>query len=333
MSDNTSRKRLIYLCQYLQRNTDVKHPASTNELISVLHSKYHIETDRNVLSRDLEVLTQLCGIKVRRSSQNLYYYDDWLLQGAELRLLLDAVASSKFITERDSRKLIGRLQTLASPSTKENLQRNVYVTGRIKSRNEFNYRIVEALNTAINKKVQVQFQYTTFDANKKRILRHDGAIYTVSPYALICDGDYYYLVGYCTSHDRIQNFRVDRISRTPKVLKKPAVPAPKHFSAVEYQKNSFRMYSTAKAQEIKLLCENETMNSVIDQFGRDVNTEVVDNDHFAVWATVYPGPTFYRWVFGFAGAIRILGPACVVEEYRNMLSKAQAAQEATKTTP
>lgn len=328
MKDYASRRRLIYLYQYLRKYTDSEHPVSTNELISILHSKYHIEADRNVISRDFEVLTELCRIKVKRSSQNLYYYDGWLFAGAELRLLIDAVSSSRFITEKDSQKLISRLKTMSSPSMRENMQRNVYVTGRIKSRNEFNYRIVDALNTAINKRVQVQFRYSTFDSEKHKVLRHEGGTYTVSPYALIWDGDFYYLIGYCTSHKTVQNFRVDRIYRTPKVLKRQAVPAPAGFSVVEYQKKSFRMYSTAEAQEITLLCENGMMDAVIDQFGQDVDTETKDEDHFMVRATVYPGPTFYRWVFGFAGAIQILSPACVSEEYSWMLQKAQMAQKA-----
>lgn len=326
MKDYTGRRRLIYLDIYLKKYTDKNHPASTNELISVLKRTYHIETDRNTITRDLDVLMDLCGISVIRSTQNRYYFNNRIFSEAELRLLLDAVSSSRFITEKDSQKLATKLQNLASPSMEENLRRNIYVTGRIKSRNALNYRIVDALNAAINKRVQVQFQYTAWDLNKHRVIRQDGKPYTVSPYALIWDGDFYYVIGYCTSHNTVQNFRVDRIAKPPKLLKKPAVPAPENFSVVDYQKESFRMYSTEEAEEVTLLCDNDVMNGVIDQFGQDVDTKKDDEHHFTVKVTVYPSPTFYRWIFGFAGSIRILYPSHVKEEYSVMLSQAETAQ-------
>lgn len=143
----------------------------------------------------------------------------------------------------------------------------------------------------------------------------------MSPYALIWDGDDYYVVGYSEKRRIIQCFRLDRIFHTPEILSEEAVPAPKDFSIDAYSKSVFRMYDTDRPVEVELLCRNYIMNAVIDHFGTDVEVEERDEEHFSVRVRVCTSPTFYRWVFGWGGDMRILGPESVFEEYKGMARK------------
>lgn len=183
---------------------------------------------------------------------------------------------------------------------------------------------MDAINEAIDAKRKISFRYADYDGNKQRILKHDGKPYIMSPYSLIWDGDYYYVIGHCDSHDKIQTFRLDRIDRPPEVLDEVMEPAPDDFDLAQYYKTVFRMYDTDEPQQVALLCENHVMKAIIDNFGLDVDTTVVDAAHFQANVTVCTSPTFYRWVFGGNGAVKILGPEQVKVEYREMLTRALA---------
>lgn len=327
MKDYTSRKRLICLLQYMQKYTDPQHPVSTNELISILHDRYKIESDRNVIARDFDVLTKLCDIKVVRSSQNLYYYDGKLFSESDLRYLMDAVSSYRYITERESSRLTNKLETLSSHDAEEDLHRNVYVVGRAESRKEYNYRIVDVLNTAINRKMQVRFRYLN-PSDCEKDPHYKGTVETMSPYALIWDGKYYYVIGYHALSDKVQKLRVDTIYNTPKILREQALPKPEGFSVDDYLKKDFYLYSAEKAQEITLMCDDSVVDDIFDQFGDSVSMSAIYYENrFTVKVTACPGPAFFTWIFSYSGAIRILAPSDVLEEYDSMLQKVQTEQK------
>lgn len=319
-----SKYRMLYLYQYLMRHTDQDHMMTTNQLIQMLKDEYDIEVNRNTIVKDLDIMNRTgLRVEVKRSTQNRYYYDGGTFDIPELKVLLDAVASSKFITEKKSQELTGKLLNLTSEHGAVKLRRNLQAEGRVRSDNEKGYYIVDAINEAINLGVKITFQYTEYSPKKQRMLTHDGEWYVVSPYALIWDGDYYYCVAYSEKRDKIQNFRLDRIAEQPEILKdKPAKPKPKRLKLADYSKSVFRMYDTDEAVDVELLCENHLMKWVIDQFGPKVKTRVMDSEHFRVKAKVYASPTFYRWVFGWGGAMQITKPQKVVDAYRAMLEKA-----------
>ena len=139
---------------------------------------------------------------------------------------------------------------------------------------------------------------------------------------MIWDGDYYYVIGYCDSHNKVQTFRLDRIDQRPEILDEIIEPAPEDFTLSKYYRTVFRMYDTDEPEQVALLCENHVMKAIIDNFGLEADTEVVDEAHFRANVTVCTSPTFYRWVFGWGGAVKILEPESVQSEYKKMLRQA-----------
>ena len=283
-----------------------------------------MDVHRTTLPGDIAMMEE-AGIhfEIVKSRQNKYYYDDRPFDVPELKLLIDAVSSSKFITEKKSKELIKKLVSLTSDYNAEKLRRHITVEGRIKSENEKAFYILDCINEAIDKNCKVSFQYADYNNRKYKELRHNGEYYIVSPYALVWDGDYYYMIGYCDNREHMRHFRLDRIYRIPNVLEdQEAVPEPKGFKLADYMKKMFRMYGGEKTINVELQCETFIMNAIVDHFGTKVQTEEIDDNHFKATVTVSPSPTFYRWVFGWNGAMKILAPEYVFEEYKAMARKA-----------
>jgi len=324
--ENGNKLRLFYIYQHLLRYSDAEHPVSTPELLRFLKEEHGMDVNRTTLPGDFAMMEKAgLHFEVIRSRQNKYYFDGRLFDVAELKVLIDAISSSKFITEKKSKDLIKKLTTLTSEYNAEKLRRHVTVEGRVKSENEKAYYILNAVNNAIDKGCKVRFQYTEYSNRKRKSLRNNGEYYTVSPYALVWDGDFYYMIGWCDNRKHMRNFRLDRIYKTPTVLdNEEAVPEPKDFDLAEYSQKVFRMFGSDEESEVELLCEIGLMNGIVDQFGTKVKTEEVDDQHFRAIVIVCPSPTFYRWVFGWNGGIRIIGPEKIKEEYKTMLKKALA---------
>lgn len=321
--ENGTKHRILYLYQHLLQHTDAEHPLSTAELMKILKEQYAIKVSRNTISDDLAMLHN-CGLHIEHyeSTQNKYYYDGHAYDLAELKLLVDAISSSKFITQRKSDELITKLLTLTSAANAAKLRRHIYVAGRVKSDNEQGYYIVDALNEAIDTRRKIQFAYTDFDVNKNRYVTNDGTPYTVSPYTLEWDGDYYYLRGFCDERQAMRTFRIDRIAEQPKILNQIAGSPPEDYSPAQYSKCVFRMFDTDQPEEVQLQCHVSTMKYLIDNFGMDVKTEPIGEDSFRANVLVCASSTFYRWLFGFNGKIKILGAEAVKNAYREMLQKA-----------
>lgn len=322
MSDKT-KVRLLYLYQHLVKHTDPEHTLSTPELSRILEEEYGLKIVRNTLNDDLAALHD-SGMHIEHysSTQNKYYYNGHVFSLAELKVLADAIASSKFITKRKSNELIAKLLTLTTAENASNLLRHIYVAGRIKPGNEHGYHIVETVNKAIDTRKKIRFTYTDYDVNKRRYVTNNGAAYTVSPYTLEWDGDYYYLRGFCDERQAMRTFRMDRIARQPRILEETIVKPPKGYSPANYSRCVFRMFDTDQPEQVQLLCHVSVMKYLIDNFGREVNTTPIDEEHFTADVLVCTSTTFYRWVFGFGGKIKILGPESVRDAYREMLQMA-----------
>lgn len=323
--ENNHQLMLFYLYQILLRHSDMDNPISTKELMNLMEKEYHVTLHRTTVSKYIELLNT-SGIEVMeiRSREKKYYLGDRLFELPEIRLLIDAVQASKFISASKSRDLIAKLTRLTSDTNAARLKSNVVVTGRVKSDNEKSYYIVEAINDAINEGKRISFIYTDYNAQKERVLRNDGKPYILSPYALIWDGDFYYVLGLNHGRNQLNTFRVDRISRQPEVLEEPSAPPPEDLNLADYSREVFQMYDTEAPIEVALLCENSLMKHFIDQFGLEVPTEIVDEGHFRAKVTVCTSPTFFRWVFGWCGKMKIEGPASAVKEYHRL---ARAALE------
>lgn len=315
-----SRLRILFLYQMLQKHTDETHALSTRQIMEIMEAENGISMHRTTLSKDVEVL-RAAGVEVmsERKRTMYYYLSDRPLSLPELRLLIDAVLSSKFITEKKSQELVNKLISLTSETSADKLRRTVHVTGKAKSDNEKGYYIVDAINEAIHLEKKISFYYFDYDGKKKHVLRNQGSPYTVSPYDLVWDGDYYYLTGYCDERDEIRTFRVDRIEKQPHILDCPIIPKHKDYRVEKYTQEVFRMFATQEIAEVSLLCENDSMKFIIDQFGSGVRTKPIGKDHFRAVVKVCLSPTFFRWVFGWDGKVIIEGPEAIKVQYKEML--------------
>ena len=312
---NESQQALLLLRQYLYQQTDEQHPASVTDILA-FWQQHGIQAGRKSVYTDIELL-QNAGMDIVcvKSSQNRYFVGQRLFELPELELLVDAVESSRFITEKKSTALIKKLGHLTSTAQAEQLNRRIYMGGTPKPENEGIYYNVDTIHNAVQKKQQITFRYFEYTPKKEKILKHDGYKYRFSPYAMIWNRDCYYAVGWSEKHGKIAQFRVDRMTAV-EPLEQTAVQTP-DFDPAEYVRKVFGMYPDNLCT-VELLCDNEVMRSVIDRFGENVQTETVDEQHFRATVEVAPSPPFFSWVFTFSGKIRIVSPAAVLEEMRDM---------------
>lgn len=325
-----SKSRILYLLKILDELTDEGHQLSTNEIIEILSTEYGIPAYRTTVSDDIALLCEYgVDIVTVNSTQNKYFLASRLFELPELKLLIDAVESSKFITARKSEELVAKLAKLASRNDAGKLKRNLFVDTRIKPENEQVYYITDAINDAINAGCKISFAYCEYLPNKECISKNGGEPYVVSPYGLLWNGDYYYLVAFSEKHGKAVSFRVDRIESKPIILSEPIVPYPADFDFSDYSQKAFQMY-TGEETQVELCCENELMKNIIDRFGDDVNVEIVDSNHFTVNVTVSVSPTFYGWVLGFGGKMTIKAPDNIKSDFVKVVNRIITKKQTTE---
>lgn len=313
--------RPLYILKILERYTDENHQLTTNEIVELLKENYDITTHRTTIPADMKLFVDF-GIDVItvKSSQNKYYIGSRRFEIPELKLLIDAVQSSKFITAKKSEMLVKKLMDMASINQAETLNRNIVSDKRIKPSNEKIYYIVDALNDAINRKKKVSFLYFDYLPDKKKRIKNGGKPYVISPYSLAWNGDYYYLIGYCDERKKIVTFRVDRIDKNPIVSDESITEAPSGFDLIEYTNQVFQMFD-GEEETVELRCDNELMKNIIDRFGQDVDVIANDDNTFTVSVTVNVSSTFFGWVLGFGGGIKIVSPIHIKEQYKETCMK------------
>ena len=318
---NEGRVRLLRLLQLLETDSDAEHPISTPDCIRLLKERWDIDAFRITIGRDMEALA-MAGYDVRtiHSTQNKYYLGTRTFEQAELKLLIDAVASSKFITASKSKVLTDKLAAMANVHQAGDLKRNISLADRIKPKNEHIYEYIDVINRAINERRKISFLYFTWTAAKRKRPKNDGKPYIFSPYTLTWNGDCYYMVGWSDKHEKIATFRVDRISKPPKLLKDAAVKKPKGWSIADFSEKAFQLFDGERTT-VELLCHEDAMNSVIDHFGEQAKTKPVDDTHFLLTAEVSLSPTFFAWVFQFGGKVQIQGPAEAKQHFKGMITR------------
>ncbi len=319
--DNEAKLRPLYLAKILYEQTDEDHYLTTAQLMKILKEEYGINSHRQTIKADIDVLIKF-GMEIEevKSTQNRYNAFGRKFDQAELKLLIDAVESSKFITQSKSDALVEKLGTLTSNYRAQELNRNISVEGRIKPGNEKIYLIVETINEAINKGKKISFECFMYNVKKEKKLKRDEP-YIITPLHLVWNGDYYYMIGVYDYQNRLGTFRVDRINKIPTILKEDGIPAPKDFDLNQYLNTTFRMFNS-EHEEVELICANELMDAIIDRFGEDVVTYAHDMESFRAVVNVAVSHVFYSWVFGFCGRVKIKGPETVKERYREMVRQA-----------
>ena len=310
------KRRILLLLKYFYEQTDEDNQTDTFKLLKYFQEQ-ETPANRKTLKNDINTLIDAgYDIVIVPSKPNKYFLGDRGFETPELKLLVDAVSSSRFITQKKSNQLIEKLTGMASISHREEMKRNVYPTSRAKSTNESNIYTVDAINDAINKKKRIAFKYFEYDADKKKIDRHGGEKYELSPYALIWNEDFYYVMGYSEEREKVVTYRVDRI-REAETLDVRAKAKPRGFRVENYAQKTFEMYD-GEDTKVKLECRTEFMKYVIDRFGERVRTGKIDDDRFLATVEVALSPTFYAWVFQFKGGIKIKSPKKAVDEIQAM---------------
>ena len=325
--DIKAKLRPFYVAKLLYEQTDEDHYLTIAQIMEQLERDYGISTSRGTVGDDIKALQKLgVEIEVEPSTQKRFYLIGRRFDLPELKTLIDAIESARFIPKEKSATLVEKLGSLTSRYNTEKLVRNVDVENRIKADNEKIYYIMEALNDAINAQKKVTFQYFTYNVKKEQKLKHDGCVYILSPYKLIWNGDYYYVVGFSEKHGGIGSFRLDRIVRQPQILDEDSVQPPEDFDLNVYLNSMFRMYNGERKQ-IELVCDNSTMDAIIDKFGKDVTVYANDMQSFKAVVTTSLGNVFYSWIFGFGGKVAIKSPQDVREQYFEMVRKAYESLE------
>ena len=314
-----SNIRIIELLRFLYQQTDEAHAVTVSEMIEHLKSK-GIPSVRQTVYTDLDAL-DTAGIDIVqiKSTQNRYFIGSRIFEYPELKMLVDAVASSKVISAKKSQALIQKLGRLTSVQQAEQLQRLASLSSRVKPHNEKVYYIIDSIQTAILDQHQISFQYYEYTPEKKKILKHDGYRYILDPYALEWKNDHYYLIGYSHKHKGIAHFRVDRLTSV-EPLDSKFQPMP-DFDVAAYTNKMVDMFAAEHSEQVKLLCSNELMRVIIDHYGEDIEISPYDDTHFTVIIEVNPSGTFYGWVFKFMGKIRILSPQSCVDKIHQIKIK------------
>ena len=323
MPRGTNQKfKLNRLAQIMLEKTDDDHYITMPEIMAAL-GEYEITADRKSIYNDLRDLETL-GIEVEGEPVgNRYHYHvvSRPFELPELKLLVDAIQSSKFITERKTNALIRKLEKLVSKYEAIKLQRQVYVSGRIKTMNESIYYTVDTIHNAISENRKIRFQYFQWNVKKEMELRHNGAYYHISPWGLSWDHENYYLVGYDSDAEKIKHYRVDKMLHLQ--MTEEEREGKEHFARMnmaDYAKKSFSMFG-GKEQEVKLLVENRLASVIIDRFGKNVMLIPVDEEHFSVNVDVYVSNQFLGWIFSLGESVKIVEPDEVVERMKQEIER------------
>ena len=309
--------KMLHLIRIFSQETDDDHALTLQEIITKL-AAVNITADRKTLYADFEDLRQFGYdiIAQQRNHTTYYHLGERDFELPELKLLVDCVQAAKFITNRKSRELICKLERYASVYQAAQLQRQVYITGRVKAMNESIYYNIDRLHSAINAGLQIRFQYGQWNLNKEMELRRGGEWYQVSPWALTWDNEKYYLVAYDAGADMIKHYRVDKMLRI-KALDEPR-QGQEAFDAIDmafYSKSVFGMF-TGVETTVTLEAENYMVGVIIDRFGKDIRLSPISETHFQAMVTVSVSPQFIGWVVGLGRSIRIVAPDWLVERMR-----------------
>lgn len=318
MAKSSNQKlKLLYLVRFLMQFSDEEHPVSIAQIIEEL-AKNNIPAERKSIYDDIEAL-RLFGLDIIqvKGKNGGYYIGERDFEIPELKLLVDSIQSSKFVTQDKTYKLIKKLESLASVYDGQLLQRQVFVTNRVKSMNESIYYTVDVISDAITQNRKIRYKYFEYTVDKTRRYRHDGNFYEVSPFALIWDDENYYMLAWDSQAKQMRHYRVDKMEKV--TLTESEREGTDEFEKVDmsaYTKTVFGMFG-GEEQKVKLRFANHLVGAVLDRFGRDTIIIKDGDEHFTFTVNVVVSQQFLAWVFGFGNEAEILSPNEVRKEMKN----------------
>ena len=316
------KMKILYLMRMFEERTDEQHPVTVRDIIDYL-AGYGISVERKTVYDDIEAL-RIFGmdIKNRRERPSGFYLVSRKFELAELKFLVDAVQSSKFITSGKSRQLIKKLESLTSISNARQLHRQVFVENRIKTANESIYFNIDKIHQATAQNCQISFQYYEWTVSKEMRLRRNGERYLVSPWGLIWKGENYYLIALDEKSKSVKHYRVDKMLKLQ--VEKDARNGKdifRTFDAGQFAVKTFGMFG-GREEAVRLVFENRFVGVVIDHFGQDVMIFRRDDEHFSTTVRVSVSSQFFGWLAGLGQGVEIASPESVRREYKSFLKKA-----------
>ena len=316
--DSSYKIKLLILYEILKKETDEDNKLSTKELIAKLAER-GINCDRKILYDDIKTLNDY-GYEVisERGQQMQYFMPDSGFDDYELRILLDAVQSAKFITEKKTKELEKKIVSLAGTRKSDFVEKNITCINNKKSQNESIFYNVSTITSAIQHGTKITFKYFDLDLNGAKKYRYDGKIYQENPLDLVISEDKYYLIVYNEEHDKAFPYRVDRMdnvneTKIPSLKKKIS-------EAKALRNEAFSMY-TGKQMRVTFKFDKNIISQVVDKFGFGLRCEQATDDYYIVTTDVNVSDTFYAWCFTYGNLITILGPDEAVKGYKERLSK------------
>ncbi len=317
-----SKERVISLVQFLKENSDEDKSVSAVEIRKMFRDRGDSLTAPTL--RDDIASMKKAGLDIdveEKDGVGTYYkYLDREWSEPELQILIDAVSASQFITVGKSEDMIGKLKRMAGPSLRDQLNPSILVSQQVKAPNEQILYIVQIIKEAIRRNCRIRFRYDTYMPDLTLVPRHDGYIYEVSPYAMIWKRDRYYLVGWSEKHRNVSHFRIDRME-LPELCAEERHPVPEQLHLEDRSDKIFSMFDGPE-ETVVLRFRPDLMNSIVTRFGRDLCLSNITEASVDVTVTVHLSPTFYGWLFQYAGEMTIAGPEYVREAYAKRLKKA-----------
>lgn len=318
---SNQKLKILYLLKILWENTDEENAMTLKDIIAEL-DRYGIPSERKSIYDDIDTL-RFFGVDVvsRRTRTTEYFIASRIFELPELKLLVDAVQCSKFITYKKSEELIKKISSFTSRHRAKLLQRQVYVADRVKTMNENIYYNVDRIYLAIAQNKQISFRYFEYTIDKEKKFRKNGEKYITSPYALSWDNENYYLITFSEKYQDFTHYRVDKMSDI-EITEQPRIVLPNNeeFNIAEYSKKVFYMFG-GEEKTVEMQFDNSLVNVVIDRFGQNVYLGKADESSFIMRAEVIVSPTFFSWVFQFGNKVKIIDPEEVAQKYKEYLTE------------
>ena len=325
--DNHRKIKLLKLLDLLRQNTDEQHPMTTAQICAALE-QMGIPCDRKTIPQDIAALNDSDYEVMSKmiSHEKAYYVEDRNFSIPELKILIDAVHASSFITEKKSEELISKIASLAGSHRGQVLQHNMVCFNTRKHSNEKILYSIDTLEEAILTQRKVIFLYFDLDENGQRVYRRDGHHYVVEPIALVFNEDNYYLTCYSSRHDSTSNYRVDRMDGV-EILSESCCEKTIMLrdEVAAYTEQAFKMFG-GQIEDIHLEFDRSLIGSVLDKFGENTKIHQSDEGKFIAKVKVRISPTFWGWLFQFCGLMKIIAPTYVAEQYCVHLKKQYADQ-------
>lgn len=317
MSDK-NYQRLHEIMKYLWKNTDKNNLATVKQIQAYLES-VDLKADRKTIYKDIEFLSSLDGIDIEceLKQQNNYYISRRFIPDEDIKIICDTIRTSYFISEKKSDELVKDFRLLLGPTSIKEVRESNLIDSNIRTHNNSVVKNVDKINKAISSNKKIRFKYFEYDMEKKKLYKH-SKYYTVSPYAISMNDGKYYIAAFDDDAGKIKTFRIDKMDSL-KVLVIERVAMPKEFKISDFAEQT-RMLDGVRS-DVELLCDSDMMYAIIDKFGPKLKTEIVDDSHFKVFANTIVSSTFFGWVVGYDGKIKVIGPINILKEYNNTLSK------------